>query len=471
MSLVERPPALNVRAGAPVAAAGSQRAGTAKPASADVGPVRIEVPLPSVGAHLTWMAILLIVMVGKVTEWVPGISGLPLAKVAFLFVVIFTARVWHKLVPVRVISLRIAKPAIAFLILSIVSVFFSIYKSNTLITSEASVIMLVTFVMLVKITQTTHDVERMLLALVGSAVSLTAGVLLNYSGGRAHINDNFDPNDIAYVLDTLLPVVIAYGAAHSKRWKWAGYGLALLMILAILLTGSRGGVIGLGVVVLGLFAYPLRFASSGELRGFAPVGLVVKLACVALLGGAVWGNLPADTQERLATLVDLTHDYNADPHLNQSRTVLWRRDIELALRRPIGYGLGSAPAADGHAGGQYLTAHNSLVQAFLELGALGLVLFVWSYVISWKELGKISRTGVQKSVDRERAKAALYARALRMGLIGNFTAGFFLSEAYSPCLWMVLAICAALVHITTMACTASDNPAGLSAPARATAAA
>jgi O-antigen ligase len=417
------------------------------------------------------MAILLIVMVGKVTEWVPGIYELPLAKVAFFFTVAYWIREHKKLVPVRVRSLRIAKPVIAFFVLSILSVFFSIYKSNTLIASEASVVVLLTFVVLLKITQTMRDVERMLLALAASAISLTAGVLLNFSGGRAHINSNFDPNDIAYVLDTLLPIVIALGVAQSRRRKWFAYGLALIVIIAILLTGSRGGAIGLAVVALAVFAYPLNFAKTGELRGFAPGGLIVKVALLAALGAAVWGSLPAETRERLATLEDLQHDYNADPHLNASRTVLWRRDIGLALQRPIGYGLGSAAAADGRAGGQYRTSHNSIVQAFLELGVLGLVLFISSYVITWKELARVRRRGQQNAVDHEIVKAALYARALRIALLGNIVAGFFLSQAYSFCLWMTVAICAALARIAAPVPLATDASAQPKTPVRTKAAA
>jgi O-antigen ligase len=394
------------------------------------------------------MALLLIVMVGKFTEWVPGLSGLPLAKIAFFFTAVYAYRVRDKLVPVRVRSLRIAKPALAFFVLQIVSVFFSIYKSNTLISSQASFIYLVAFVVLVKITQSLRDVERMLVALAISAVSLALGVLFNYGGGRAHINANFDPNDIAYALDTLLPMVVALGVAESKRRKWLAYGIALVMVLVILLTGSRGGALGLGVVVLAMTAYPFGFAKkTGALRGFAPGGMLVKLAFLGLLGVIAWGNLPGETQERLQTLLDLEHDYNADPNLNSSRTVLWKRDIGLALERPIGYGMGSAPAADGMAGGQFRTAHNSFVQAFIELGVLGLLLYVYSYFITWKELGKIAAAGRRPGVDHETAKAALYARALRVGLAGNLVSGFFLSQAYSSVLWMVVAICAAFVRI------------------------
>jgi len=420
-------------------------------------PPPVQTPSPSLGAHHTWMAILLVVMVGKVTEWVPGITGLPLAKVAFFFTALYAYRVRHKLVPVRVTSLKIAKPAIAFLALTILSIFFSIYQSNTLLSSEATAIYLVTFVVLVKITQTMRDVERMLLALAGSAVSLAVGVLVNNHDGRAHINSNFDPNDVAYVLDTLLPIVIAIGVAQSKWRKWAAYGFALTIVPPILLTGSRGGAIGLGVVIIAMILFPLRLSAKGELRASKLWETVAKIVLLALLSGLIWHGLPEDTQARLATLGDLQNDYNNDPHLNASRMVLWRRGVGLAMERPIGYGMNAAAAADGGAGGQYRTSHNSFVQALVELGVLGFLLFAYTYYIIWKELGILTKRARQGSVDSDTAKAALYARALRIALAGNLAAGFFLSEAYSPCLWMIVAICAAFVRVETARQMATDR--------------
>jgi O-antigen ligase len=394
------------------------------------------------------MAVMVVVMVGKVTEWVPGLTGVPLAKIAFLFVVLYAYRERHTLVPVRMLSLRIAKPAIAFLVLAILSVSFSIYRSNTLIASQAMIVYLIAFIVLVKITQSPREVELMLLALAASAVSLAAGVIFNYRGGRAHINGNFDPNDIAYNLDTLLPVVIALGMAHSKRMKWSAWGIALIMVLAILLTGSLGGTIGLGVVIISIVVYPISLSKTGELRGFTLRSTILKLALIALLGIVIWGNLPPATQARLSGLQDLQNNYNAGDS-NASRLVLWRRHIELALQRPIGYGMGSAPAADGRAGGQYRTSHNSSVQAFIELGALGLVLFWSTYYITWTQLGRVTRGAHPRLSGQESSKARLYARALRIALVGNIAAGFFLSEAYSPCIWMLVAVCASFVRIAT----------------------
>jgi putative inorganic carbon (hco3(-)) transporter len=414
----------------------------------------------STSAYNIWLAIFLAVLVGKAGEWVPGITGFPLVKIAFIITALSAYWARKKFAPVRVTSLRIARPAIAFLILSIVSIFFSIYKSFTLISIQTSLIYLVSLTLLIKITQTQREVERLLIALAIAGVSLSVGLLLTYHGGRAHINANFDPNDIAYELDTLLPLVLALRGGRSALARLLIHLAALAMIVAILLTGSRGGALGLGVVLIGITAFPLDFTKSGELRRFAPTGMLVRWGLVMVMGIAIWGHLPVDSQERLETLLDLEHDYNADPNLNASRTVLWRRDILLGLERPIGYGMGSASAVDGLHGGQYRTAHNSFVQAFVELGALGLWLYAFTYYVTWRELGRLSVSAQGGS--KERARTALYARAFRLSLAGNLAAGFFLSQAYSASLWMTVAICAAFVRIASQSSAApSSAPASL----------
>jgi O-Antigen ligase len=408
-------------------------------------------------AYSIWQAIFLAVLVGKAAEWVPGLSGIPVVKIAFLFTAIFAYRARNAFAPVRVRSLRIARPAIAFLVLSILSILFSVYRSFTLISIQGSIIYLLAFIVLIKITQTQRDVERLLIALAVAGVSLSIGLLLTYNGGRAHLNSHFDPNDIAYELDTLLPLVLALRSGRSRLRRLLINLAALAMIAGILLTGSRGGALGLGVVLLAMTAYPVDIAKSGGLKQFAPGRMLVRWTLIAAMGVVVWGHLPTDSQERLLTLLDLKHDYNADPTSNSSRTVLWRRDIASALRRPIGYGMGSAEIVDGMNGGQYRTSHNSLVQAFVELGAVGLWLYLLTYYVTWSELGRLTGRGQRGTPDRESAQVALYARAFRIALAGNLAAGFFLSQAYSASLWMTVAVCAAFVRIATTNIPAPAN--------------
>ena len=97
------------------------------------------------------------------------------------------------------------------------------------------------------------------------------------------------------------------------------------------------------------------------------------------------------------------------------------------------------------------------MQAFLELGVLGLWLYLATYYVTWKELGRIVAAGRQSVRDKASAQVALYARAFRIALAGNLAAGFFLSQAYSASLWMTVAVCAAFVRIASQNTAAPAN--------------
>jgi O-antigen ligase len=198
-----------------------------------------------------------------------------------------------------------------------------------------------------------------------------------------------------------------------------------------------------------MIAFPLDIDKKRGLRRFSVTATLVRVALLVAIGFLAWGHLPMESKQRLVTLLDLQHDYNADPKINASRTVLWRRDIASALRRPIGYGMGNASFVDGRNGGNYRTAHNSLVEALVELGVLGLWLYLYTNYVTWRELGRLTSLHADEDRDKEAMRVALYARAFRIALAGNLAAGFFLSQAYSASLWMMVAVCAAFVRIAT----------------------
>jgi hypothetical protein len=400
------------------------------------------------------MAVLIVVMAGKVADWVPGLWVVPLAKIAFLFAAISALHNQAQLAPVRIRSLRVARPALGFMTLAILSITFSIYKSETLAMSQLVIIVLLSMALLLKVTQTPQDLERIMVGFIGASASLAVGLILNFHGGRAVINGNFDPNEIAYELDTLLPLVLAYRQLKTGVARLLMTALALLMVLSIVLTGSRGGAIGLILVTLAVVAFPIRLDADRQLPGFSVGKTLGRIAIVVVAFALAWGYLPTATRDRMATLLDLKSDYNADPTLNASRTVIWRRDIGLALERPIGYGMGTAELVDGLNGGQYRTAHNSLVQAFVELGALGLYLYVLTFLSAWKQLFRVARRAKLPAADDQAKRMALYARALSIALLANMGAGFFLSQAYDITRWMVMAVIAAMIRLAALSSAA-----------------
>lgn len=410
------------------------------------------------GRASLWMGVFIVAIIGKLSEWVPGLSVVPVGKIAFLICAIYAYRERDRLVPVRVISLTIARPAIAFLVLAVVSVVFSVYKSNSLLAAQAPVVLLIAFVVLVKITQTQLDIERQLMAFCIAAVALSGAVLMDYHGGRATINRNFDPNDLAYGLVTLLPIVLALAGAETGKIKKL---LRLLLIVpitvAILLTGSRGGAIGLGVVLLLLAAFPLSLTREGALRAFSLRRSIIRVGALVVLAAVLFAYLPPETQDRLMSLNHLGNDYNASMTLNSSRLAVWTRNAQAALERPIGYGIAAGEAVDGMTGGAFRADHNSIVESLVELGILGCWLFLYSYYIAWRELGRITIPVVGESVDR---KLEMYARAIQIGLAGNIVSGFFLSQAYSSLLWMMMGLSTALVRVSVLHKPVTAIPSG-----------
>ncbi|MBS0377895.1 MAG: O-antigen ligase family protein [Proteobacteria bacterium] len=391
-----------------------------------------------------WLSFYIAILIGKFGEWIPGLSVVPLAKIAFLLTVILALRARQSLPGVVVRKLPAARSPIFFLSLALVSILFSVYKGQSVNMSYGVAISLASIVILLKVTQTLADLERLFYSLSVAAAGLALATIFSYGGGRAQLNGNFDPNDLAYGLVSILPITRTLAVLAIRR-RMILNGLAIATIAAALLTGSRGAVIALGAELLLVLALPLGFAKDGTLKRFHLFRFVGSALVAAALGAALWGFLPMEIRERVATLVNLQDDYNMSSS-KDGRSEIWSRDIAAVWDRPIGYGLGTSEYVNGITGGHYRAPHNSFIQSFVELGVIGVVLFALSYLVAFAQLGKVLRRGALP-LEAGPCRAALYARALRVSIIANLVAGFFLSHAYDALLWILIAICAALVRI------------------------
>jgi O-antigen ligase len=390
-----------------------------------------------------WLGIFIAIVAGRYGEWVPGLASIPLAKVAFLMALIATFRATY-LPKVSALKVPIAKPAIFFLSLAMFSISFSVFRGQSLNQVYSVVVSLISLLLVVKVTQTLDDLAALFLGLAVAAAGLAMATIFSYSGGRAQINGNFDPNDLAYGLVTILPIIWALGATVAKR-RWMFKVMVAAAAVAVLLTGSRGGVMALVLELVLLVAFPLAFAKDGSLKRFGIIRFIGVLGATAGLCAALWGFLPFEARERAATLLNLGDDYNMTSS-KDGRTEIWRRDLDAVWERPIGYGLGSSEFVNGLMGGHFRAPHNVFIQSFVELGIPGLGLFVTSYLVALFRTGKLSRVG-RATGPPQSIRAALYARALRVSLVANLVAGFFLSHAYDALPWVLIAVCAALVRV------------------------
>jgi putative inorganic carbon (hco3(-)) transporter len=121
-------------------------------------------------------------------------------------------------------------------------------------------------------------------------------------GRSAWIGIFGNPNELAYSLIILIPIAIALSMAHGLLVRAATWGVVALYMAAIFLTYSRGGFIGL-VLVLALTGFRLY-------SRMAPLFLVVVLAGVLFYVGNYWkrdegfSDLGSDAsfQQRIATI-------------------------------------------------------------------------------------------------------------------------------------------------------------------------
>ena len=220
-----------------------------------------------------------------------------------------------------------------------------------------------------------------------------------------------DPNDLA----ATMAAGLAFGLARLKepgRLSRGSYAALCGMYLwAILLSDSRSGLLAL-LVVSGL-------AVLSHLRKKG-----VALALAAVLVCVVWALAPAR----------MTNLDSQEASANQ-RFWFWYNGVKQFQLNPVlGIGYNQFPEVNGG-----MTAHNSFVLCFSELGIVGY--FFWMGCLYFALLPVPS----PPEEDPEGKKSAETPRrsevtAARSALIGYLVACFFISRTYTPILYLLLSL-------------------------------
>jgi len=395
-----------------------------------------------------WLALYVVIAVARLTDILPFAHSLPLAKIAFAIVLVAAFRGRTSVSAVHLRSIDLARTAAAVAALVTASLVFSVYKSmslNFVISTFLTVI--IGFFVSVKVMARWCDIQIVLKAFAIVGLILSAVAIAGYTGGRAYVESMYDTNDLAYVLMGVLPITVAFGLINSGLARAFWFGIAAIIAAAGLLTQSRGGLLALAAIVLILVWRPLRGPLTNDRKRSGASGLLPRAIVAGLLSVAVWTQLPADAQHRLGLLMSLQEDYNTDLSNTTGRSSIWRRNAIAGLERPIGYGIGTFIFVDGRTGGKYMAPHNSLLEVFVELGILGLILWLRLWFLSWRSLTPPqSGLAATESADAQktRREQVVMAHALRISLVALFIGGFFLSQSFSVLLWQLLAVCAAI---------------------------
>jgi hypothetical protein len=218
-----------------------------------------------------------------------------------------------------------------------------------------------------------------------------------------------DPNDLAQVLVMVLPMLWRlYEKRHAVRNLILVGMPSAVIAYAIYLTRSRGAVVGLGAIFI--FATRRRLGTAR----MAALGIVLLfVASVANVGGG--GDRDFSTKEESAA----------------ERIEAWYSGIQMLKAKPV-FGVGFGNFIEEHP----LTAHNSVVLCFSELGLFGYFFWGGLIVLAFRELDQSARLSPKGS------SAAELSATLSSSLAGFMVCAWFLSRTYQPTLYLLLAFCA-----------------------------
>lgn len=263
----------------------------------------------------------------------------------------------------------------------------------------------------------------MALWLAGSAIYnyITGNVVVSGEVQRAGAESGMlgDPNDLASYILMLFPLCYYLFFNDPKRWLRLVYGAAMFMILvAVVYTGSRGGFLGLVVLLFLLWLFAKRKV----------LGVFIALAVF----GVLWFVAPPQYRERIRSITNYEQDESA-----MNRVEYRRAAVRMFKRNPItGIGLKNFAifARDFGAPGS-LNAHNMYYLVLAELGGIGLLVFLSIWLRSLKCAWQIARSNLW----------LLHALGMGafIGLLDLMVTGYFLSISYYPYQYILMALVAA----------------------------
>jgi O-antigen ligase len=206
----------------------------------------------------------------------------------------------------------------------------------------------------------------------GAYVAALATLLLYRSSGgqlRRFAAVGSDPNSLAMTLALAVPMAW-YLAVTSRSLilRWACRGYLIVALIAVALTGSRGGMLA---TIVALMIVPLTMTR------LSPGRLTAAISVLAVAGALAVVYVPEKIVQRLASTGTEVEDLTLGGRFN-----IWRAGVKAFAQRPMtGYGLGSwRTAVSPWLGPDPQVAHNAFLSVLVETGIVGLLLYLTMFV-------------------------------------------------------------------------------------------
>jgi O-antigen ligase len=282
--------------------------------------------------------------------------------------------------------------------------------------------------------------------------------------------------DFGVALCVILPLALfVIWSEQHRLLKYLGVVSLLIFIAAICSTGSRGAFVGM--LAIGAAAW---WKMQRKVMALGVVAALLFLG-LALAPEAYWN--------RMATILDETstssREANPAEGTKRTRIELWKAGLRMAFVYPVaGVGIGnfgqalvgSVSSVTTAAGndtrflqrqlrGGALAPHNMFIQALSEVGFMGLVLIIWTFVTAFRR-HRLLRLMTTAKKPASGQTTLWMAHALDLSLIGLAASGSFLTVLYYPHLWVLLGLSVAVSRVVVNECGRAQEPASEARSAR-----
>lgn len=314
---------------------------------------------------------------------------------------------------------------------------------------------LVVFALIINTVTTRERFERLVMVIAAGTSYMAVKAVTDYFRGLNLVEGNRiagagglfgNPNDMALNMVAFLPLVIVI-ALMRKGLVARLIGLigVPMITLAIIFTKSRGGTIGL-IVMIAVFLFKVRRVKPG-------LAAAIVAACLATVP-----LLPSTFTSRMSSIMNPEEDPTGS---REARKQLLKEGFRTFLEHPVfGVGAGQFMNYSPDSRSRYVAwreTHNAPLQVAAELGVLGLVLFVmiiWSGFSAARAAARTLRARAparrsrrKGSTSTEHDRFTMYAAGFTASLAGWFMAALFASVAYYWTLYLVVGLALALRDI------------------------
>jgi len=284
---------------------------------------------------------------------------------------------------------------------------------------------IVIFLVIVNVVRTPARLKGLMMLAIITGVWLSLGAINDYHLGLMTVEGYRvagrgggifgNSNDMALFLVTLVPITAALlVGTRNVLLKVLGIVCAVLMVLATVLTYSRGAFLGL-VIGIGFMLWKI----SPQRRWAMMLLGAVLIAGILVLAPGGYGR-------RLASIVVPSLDPVGSADARRGELM---RSLYVAMRHPLlGIGMGNYQSNMSYHG---LVTHNAYTQVAAEMGAIALVCYTMFIVAPFRKLGQMVREMLGPGIP---SSSYYLAVGLQASLLAYLVASFVASVAY---LWYV----------------------------------